>query len=81
MAREAIADASPSLSPWTLFERWVADVKPAPSTVGRWRTVFQRLEADKPTDMQAWAEGLVSAERSPKTVRDIYVKACRIVFA
>jgi integrase len=78
---EAIADASPSLSPWTLFERWVADVKPAPSTVGRWRTVFQRLEADKPTDMQAWAEGLVSAERSPKTVRDIYVKACRIVFA
>jgi integrase len=31
--------------------------------------------------MQAWAEGLANAERSPQTVRDIYVKACRIVFA
>ena len=31
--------------------------------------------------MQAWAEGLINNERSPVTVRDVYVIACRTVFA
>src|SRR6202043_3594937 len=31
--------------------------------------------------MQAWAEGLINRERSPVTVRDVWVIACRTVFA
>jgi hypothetical protein len=32
--------------PWKLFELWVDAVKPAPSTVDRWRGVFLELDAD-----------------------------------
>jgi integrase len=85
---QGVADAS--LTPWSLFERWIKDAKPAASTVDRWRAVFLKLLADFPNQhaaallpeqMQAWAEGLVNNERSPVTVRDVYVIACRTVFA
>ena len=86
--REATADAA--LTAWVLFERWVAEAKPAASTVNRWRTVFLKLQSDFPNtaaaallpeQMQRWAEGLISKERSPVTVRDVWVIACRTVFA
>jgi hypothetical protein len=30
--------------PWALFEQWLADVKPATSTVNRWRAIFLNLQ-------------------------------------
>ena len=85
--REATAD--PSLTPWTLFERWISKAKPAPSTVDRWRTVFLRLQSDFPNasaasllpdQMQQWANGLIDADRAARTVADVWVRAARTVF-
>src|SRR5262245_25328701 len=39
---------SPRLTPWSLFEQWVAAKKPAPSAVERWRGVFLKLQSDFP---------------------------------
>jgi hypothetical protein len=66
-----------STSPLALFERWIAEAKPAASTVDRWRVVFNRLENDKPTDMQVWADSLISADRSAFTVRNSWISAVR----
>jgi integrase len=76
--------------PWKLFESYVAERKPATSTVNRWRAVFQDLEARftgpdvqplTPEAAQVWADGLVTAARSPITVRDIWVSAASTVYA
>lgn len=86
--REGIAD--PDLTPWSLFEKWVAEVKPAASTVNRWRAVFQKLNADfpktpaaalLPDQMHEWAKGLINTERGAVTVRDVWVIAGRTIFA
>ncbi len=83
-----MADAG--LTPWKLFEEWIASAKPATSTVDRWRACFLKLQADFPTtpaaallpeQAHAWAEGLVTAERSAVTVRDVWVISCRTVWA
>ena len=37
------------VTPWRLFEQWIENVKPATSTVDRWRGVFVRLREDFPT--------------------------------
>ena len=56
-----------SLTPWSLFERWIAKAKPANSTIDRWRAVFLRLQIDFPNtsagallpeQMQEWANQL-----------------------
>jgi integrase len=82
--------ADPNLTPWTLFERWIAKAKPANSTVDRWRAVFLRLQGDFPNSkaaallpeqMQQWANGLVDADRTAGTVADVWVRAARTVFA
>jgi integrase len=73
--------ADPSLTAWALFERWAADIKPAANSIERWRGVFRKLDADKPADMQQWAEGLVTGERSAGTVQGVWVIACRTVYA
>jgi hypothetical protein len=81
--------SDPSLTPWHLFERWVSEVKPARSTVDRWRGVFTKLNHDfaqcsasalTPEEAQKWAKGLVNSERSALTVRDVWVIAARTVF-
>jgi len=81
--------ADPSLTPWTLFERWVAEVKPAVSTVDRWRAVFLKLKEDFPThsastltpeEVTEWLHGLITAERTAITVRDVWRVAGRRVF-
>jgi integrase len=86
--RQGSADAN--LTPWALFERWIAEAKPAPSTVDRWRAALLKLQSDFPNhnaasllpeQMQLWAEGLINDKRSPVTVRDVWVIACRTVFA
>jgi hypothetical protein len=82
--------ADPSVTPWSLFERWITEAKPANSTVDRWRAVFLRLQSDFPNvnaaallpeQMQQWADGLINDQRSPVTVRDVWVIAGRTVFA
>jgi len=84
---EAVAD--PTVTPWTLFERWIDKAKPATSTVDRWRGVFLRLQSDFPNttaaallpeQMQQWANGLIDADRTARTVADVWVVACRTVF-
>jgi integrase len=81
--------SDPSLSPWSLFERWVAEVKPAIATVDRWRGVFLKLRADFPShsaatltteEIREWLRGLINEERSPVTVRDVWKVAGRTVF-
>jgi integrase len=76
--------------PWKLFESYVAERKPAKSTINRWRAVFHDLEAKftgpdaqllNPEAAQSWADGLVTHERSPVTVRDIWVSAASTVYA
>ncbi len=84
------ANVDAGFTPWALFEKWIAEVKPATSTVDRWRAVFLKLQSDFPNQnaagllpeqMQTWSEGLINHQRSPVTVRDVYVIACRTVFA
>ena len=79
----------PGLTPWMLFERWVAEAKPAPATVDRWRSVFLRLQEDfkdrsaasiSPQEANDWAQGLSNTERGPRTVRDVWVNAAKAVF-
>jgi integrase len=85
---EGVGD--PALSAWALFERWIEKAKPAASTVDRWRTVFLRLQEDFPNtnaaallpeQMQHWANGLINADRSARTVADIWVSSARTVFS
>jgi integrase len=77
------------LTPWALFERWIAAAKPAISTVDRWRGVFLKLQADFPAanagallpeQMQEWANGLIGPDRTARTVMDVWVRSCRAVF-
>jgi integrase len=81
--------ADPSLTPWSLFESWVAEVKPAVSTVDRWRGVFLKLKEDFPShsaamltaeEIREWLKGLINPDRSPVTVRDVWKVAGRTVF-
>jgi hypothetical protein len=75
--------------PWELFGLWVKAVKPAAATIDRWRGVFLKLGADfagrsagsiTPEEAQEWADNLISAERSERTVHDVWVIAARTVF-
>jgi integrase len=76
---------------WQLFEEWVDRDRdrPAASTVNRWRAVFRNLEAHfqgrdiatiTPDEAQAWANGLLTADRSSVTVNDIWISSARSVF-
>jgi integrase len=80
----------PTLGTWALFGRWIEKAKPAPSTVDRWRSVFLRLQEDfphtnaaalLPEQMQQWANGLINADRSARTVSGIWVSSARTVFS
>jgi integrase len=77
------------LTPWQLFERWIDARSPADATVDRWRGVFLELQKDfsgrsaasiTVEEAQEWATGLVGTERTARTVRDVWVVACRTVF-
>jgi integrase len=79
----------PSLTPWTLFERWVAEERPAGSTADRWRGVFLKLREDFPgqcaatlttDEIREWLRSLVTAERSPGTVSGVWKVAGTTVF-
>ncbi|WP_225767259.1 hypothetical protein [Inquilinus sp. Marseille-Q2685] len=72
-----------------LFAAWVKERRPAPSTVNRWRSVFDALdkahgERDAGTiteaDARAWADTLVTPERSPKVANEVWLRAASVVF-
>ncbi len=73
-----------------LFGAYVKAVKPASSTVGRWRVVFttldkhlgaQQIDAFSSEEAQRWAASLVTGKRGARTVSDIWVTAARTVLA
>ncbi len=72
--------------PWSLFEQWVAEAKPAAATINRWRSVFLNLQAKFGANevtadaAHAWARGLVTNARSAKTVREVWVNGARTVY-
>jgi hypothetical protein len=77
------------VSCWELFEAFVNATKPAQKTVQRWRAVFLEMQrefaevgAEGITEdaARAWVHGLISADRSPLTVREIWLSASRRVF-
>jgi integrase len=78
-----------SLTPMSLFKRWVAERKPAPSGVDRWRGVFLQMEADFPDrsaasitseEAQDWCRGLINEKRTATTVNEAWKSAARTVF-
>lgn len=75
---------------WDLFEAYVLAVKPAPTTVTRWRAVFLAMQqqfaevgADGITEdaARAWIQGQITEERQASTVREVWLSASRTVFA
>lgn len=77
------------VSCWEIFEAYVHSVKPAPSTVTRWRAVFLTMQrefaeggADGITEdaARAWVHGLITKERQASTVREVWLSASRTVF-
>lgn len=77
------------ITAWDLFEAFVSATKPADTTVQRWRAVFLEMErhfsgigANGITEdaARSWVRGLVSKERSPLTVREVWLSASRRVF-
>ncbi|MBR0905536.1 hypothetical protein [Bradyrhizobium liaoningense] len=75
---------------WELFEAYVHAVKPAPTTVMRWRSVFLAMQqhfaevgADGITEdaARAWIHSQISEERQASTVREVWLSASRTVFA
>ena len=76
-------------TPTQLFERWVPERQPAPSTVESWRYVFRALTEHfkersaasiSPDEAQRWLKGLVTGERSARTVRSTHLRASKTVF-
>ncbi len=71
-----------------LFDGYVAERRPAASTVKRWRPVFDslvkhlghsdasRIEAE---DFVAWKDALFAAGKSPRTIREVYLAAAKVV--
>jgi integrase len=77
-----------ALTPWALFDAWAKASEPAASTVNRWRSVFLDLDkrfanAGDITEDEAreWAKKLVTPQRGPRTVNDIWITAARTVFS
>ncbi len=75
---------------WDLFEAFVKAKKPADGTVQRWRAVFLKMQqqfadvgANGITEdaARAWIRGLVSEDRSPRTVREVWLSSSRSMFS
>jgi hypothetical protein len=74
---------------FALFEAYVLDVKPAASTVNRWRAVFKALDLHlggakdlgsfTGDEAQEWINSLRTSGRQARTVKDIWLSAARTV--
>jgi hypothetical protein len=72
-----------------LFERWVAERKPAYGTIESWSYVFAALQEKfggrsagsiTPDEAKDWIRMLITSERSAHTVKKTYLNACKTVF-
>jgi integrase len=67
-----------------LFEQYIAEKKTKPSTIARWRCVFDALDREQwqalGWDAQRWADSLIGADRGAKGVRDTWIAAPRAVW-
>jgi integrase len=72
-----------------LFERWMREAAPSPSTVTTWRSYMRQLKTfvghDDPArvtkaDIVAWKDSLLAADRVPKGIRDGQLAATRSIF-
>jgi hypothetical protein len=86
---KAIEGTDSGVTPWQLFEKWIAERKPADGTVESWRYVFQELRRASeersaasvaPEEAAAWIKGLVSPKRSAGTVKKTWLNAANTVF-
>ncbi len=77
------------VTPWQLFENWVAERKPARGTIESWRYVFKGLEehfgnrsAVSITAEEAgnWIKALVTHGRSAAVVKKTWLNAANTVF-
>lgn len=77
------------LNCWELFEAWVKERRPAASTINRWRAVFIEMDREFTgrdvatiTDDEAiaWKGKLVTEDRSPRVVNDVWLNAASTVF-
>jgi integrase len=85
-----VPEASDSgLTPWELFEKWVAEREPAPGTVESWRYVFLGLGEQfkdrsaasiMAEEATAWIKGLIGPKRSAGTVKKTWLNAANTVF-
>jgi integrase len=84
---EATTDSG--LTPWQLFESWVAARKPSPGTVENWRYMLRSLDEHfegrsaasvMPEEAEAWLLGLVTPERSAQTVKNTWYKAVNTIY-
>jgi integrase len=77
------------MTPWELFQTWVAERKPERGTIESWRYPFQAL-ADQfkgrsaasimPEEADVWIKDLITRERSARTVKQTWWKAANTVF-
>jgi integrase len=81
--------ATAGMTCWQLFEAWLAERKPKPATVDRWRGVFLNLQSYfgerdiasiTEEDATKWKDHLITAGRSGRTVNDVWLTAVKRVF-
>jgi integrase len=81
--------ADSGVTPWELFERWVAERRPAQATVESWRYVFLAMRdhfKDRSAgsimaeEAAAWIKSLITEERSAHTVKRTWLTASKTVF-
>jgi integrase len=77
-----------SITCWTLFETWQADVQPSRSTVARWTAVFKAADARfRDASMittetaKEWMSGLINESRTAQTIATVWKTALKTVFA
>ncbi|WP_156653390.1 hypothetical protein [Methylobacterium sp. Leaf111] len=87
--RQALPGKAAGLTCWSLFEAWIAERKPGAATVDRWRAVFKGLDAFfegrdiaaiTGDDAIGWKNTLVTSDRSPRVVNDVWLRAARVGF-
>lgn len=80
---------SSGMSCWQLFEAWVHERQPKPSTVDRRRGVFLHMqqhfgERDVATiselEAVAWKDALLTPERAGCTINDVWLGAAKSIF-
>jgi len=76
-------------TPQQLFDKWVAERKPAYGTIESWSYVFAALQEKfggrsagsiTPDEARDWIRRLINSERSAHTVKKTYLNACKTVF-